>query len=219
MEAIYGESSSRMSPVSRLFAESQAARCNPGRMRSALTLAFKAHLGQMRISGEPFLMHPVLVATAVAGWRLDPDMVEAALLHDVMEDAPAMACEIEAMHGARIATLVRALTKDSSIADKAQRREEAFRRLQANAATVGPQLLLIKLADRAHNLTTSSVLPTRKLERLAQESRDWFAPCARELGFARLADWMADSSAWAAKSDFVNLMTELVSESPTCLRR
>lgn len=168
----------------------------------AYARAEAAHAGQTRKSGEPYLIHPVAVAQTVDGWGLDAEAVAAALLHDVVEDTKVTNEDIAAEFGPAITTLVQGLTKLTGIeripqADEGSGRldvtNENLRRLLL-ASTKDVRVLLIKLADRRHNLQTLSSLPLEKRRRIARESLEVYAPLADRLGMGSLKAEIEDLS-------------------------
>ncbi|HQW21387.1 MAG TPA: HD domain-containing protein, partial [Rhodocyclaceae bacterium] len=142
-----------------------------------------AHRGQMRSSGEPYISHPLAVANTLADWRLDPQALIAALLHDVMEDTVITKQEIIQIFGKPAAELVDGVSKIDRIENQSYEEAQAenFRKmLLAMARDV--RVILIKLADRLHNMRTLSALRLQKRRRVAQETLDIYAPIANRLG-------------------------------------
>jgi GTP pyrophosphokinase len=158
-------------------------------IRRACTLGVRAHEGQSRASGEPYFTHALAVAQILSDLRLDHETIAAALLHDVVEDTAITLDEVRRDFGARVATLVDGVTKMAAIpelpGDGDERRErvqsESLRKmLLAMAEDV--RVVLIKLADRLHNLRTLGALPEASQRRIARETMDIFAPLANRLG-------------------------------------
>jgi len=146
-----------------------------------------AHAGQTRQSGEPYISHPLAVTEILAGWHMDSQALMAALLHDVMEDTSVTKDEISDTFGRPVAELVDGLSKLDKIefqsAEDAQ--AENFRKmLLAMARDV--RVILIKLADRLHNMRTLSAVPPVKRRRVARETREIYAPIANRLGLNNL---------------------------------
>ena len=149
----------------------------------AYRFADEAHLGQYRASGEPYITHPLAVASLVADWRLDAQAVMAALMHDAMEDCGITKPELIERFGAPTAELVDGLTKLDKLqfSTREEGQAESFRKmLLAMARDV--RVILIKLADRLHNMRTVSAMPAAKRARIARETLDIYAPIAHRLG-------------------------------------
>ena len=152
-------------------------------IREAYKFADSAHLGQFRASGEPYITHPLAVAGLVADWRLDAQAVMAALMHDAMEDCGITKVELIEKFGAPTAELVDGLTKLDKLqfSTREQGQAESFRKmLLAMARDV--RVILVKLADRLHNMRTMSAMPDNKRGRIARETLDIYAPIAHRLG-------------------------------------
>jgi len=153
------------------------------RVREAYRFADQAHLGQFRDSGIPYITHPITVTEICAAWKLDANALMAALLHDVMEDQGISKQELTERFGAEVAELVDGLSKLERLefASKAQQQAESFRKmLLAMARDV--RVILIKLADRAHNMRTLGGVTPEKRRRVARETLDIYAPIAHRLG-------------------------------------
>ncbi|MGN6806808.1 MAG: RelA/SpoT family protein, partial [Trinickia sp.] len=143
----------------------------------------EAHLGQYRQSGEPYITHPVAVAETCAGWKLDAQSIMAALLHDVMEDQGVTKAELAERFGAKVAELVDGLSKldKMEFRNREEAQAENFRKmLLAMARDV--RVILVKLADRLHNMRTLGAVPPEKRRRVARETLDIYAPIAHRLG-------------------------------------
>lgn len=165
----------------------------------SLEYATRAHGEQQRASGVPYMVHPIAVAEIIAKWGLDSDAIAAALLHDVVEDTEVVEKDIVDEFGLKIAELVTGLTKlklstsprpdpDSA---RLEHNNENLRRLLL-ATTKDFRVILIKLADRLHNMRTLSALPEEKRERIARESLEVFAPLADRLGMGQLKGELED---------------------------
>ncbi|MBP7667760.1 MAG: bifunctional (p)ppGpp synthetase/guanosine-3',5'-bis(diphosphate) 3'-pyrophosphohydrolase [Burkholderiaceae bacterium] len=152
-------------------------------IREAYKFADGAHLGQFRASGEPYITHPLAVAGLVADWRLDAQALMAALMHDAMEDCGITKVELIEKFGAPTAELVDGLTKLDKLqfSTREEGQAESFRKmLLAMARDV--RVILVKLADRLHNMRTMTAMPANKRGRIARETLDIYAPIAHRLG-------------------------------------
>ncbi len=153
------------------------------RVREAYRFADEAHLGQFRASGEPYITHPIAVAGLCADWKLDAQAIMAALMHDAMEDCGVTKVQLIEHFGAPTADLVDGLTKLDRLqfSTKEESQAESFRKmLLAMARDV--RVILIKLADRLHNMRTMEAMAEAKRIRIARETLDIYAPIAHRLG-------------------------------------
>ena len=152
-------------------------------VRQAYRFADEAHLGQLRNSGEPYITHPIAVAAQCATWKLDAQALMAALLHDAMEDCGVTKSDLIDRFGAPVAELVDGLTKLDKLQfdTREENQAESFRKmLLAMARDV--RVILVKLADRTHNMRTLSDMPRSKWGRIASETIEIYAPIAHRLG-------------------------------------
>ena len=152
-------------------------------VRQAYRFADEAHLGQLRNSGEPYITHPIAVAAQCATWKLDAQALMAALLHDAMEDCGVTKSDLIERFGAPVAELVDGLTKLDKLQfdTREENQAESFRKmLLAMARDV--RVILIKLADRTHNMRTLSYMPRSKWGRISSETLEIYAPIAHRLG-------------------------------------
>ena len=152
-------------------------------VRRAYRFADEAHLGQIRNSGEPYITHPIAVARQCAEWKLDAQALMAALLHDAIEDCGVTKPELIERFGASVAELVDGLTKLEKLEfnTREENQAESFRKmLLAMARDV--RVILIKLADRTHNMRTLGDVPRTKWARISSETLDIYAPIAHRLG-------------------------------------
>ncbi|KQP23118.1 bifunctional (p)ppGpp synthetase/guanosine-3',5'-bis(diphosphate) 3'-pyrophosphohydrolase [Pseudorhodoferax sp. Leaf267] len=152
-------------------------------VRQAYRFADEAHLGQLRSSGEPYITHPIAVAAQCAAWKLDAQALMAALLHDAMEDCGVTKPDLIERFGAPVAELVDGLTKLDKLQfnTREESQAESFRKmLLAMARDV--RVILIKLADRSHNMRTMGDMPRSKWARISSETLDIYAPIAHRLG-------------------------------------
>ena len=153
------------------------------RVREAYRFADEAHLGQFRASGEPYITHPIAVAGLCAEWKLDAQAIMAALMHDAMEDCGVTKSQLIERFGAPTADLVDGLTKLDRLqfSTREESQAESFRKmLLAMARDV--RVILIKLADRLHNMRTMDAVATAKRVRIAGETLEIYAPIAHRLG-------------------------------------
>ena len=152
-------------------------------VRQAYRFADESHLGQLRQNGEPYITHPIAVAAQCATWKLDAQALMAALLHDAIEDCGVTKAELIERFGSPVAELVDGLTKLEKLQfdTREENQAESFRKmLLAMARDV--RVILIKLADRSHNMRTLSDLPRSKWGRISSETLDIYAPIAYRLG-------------------------------------
>ena len=152
-------------------------------VRRAYRFADEAHLGQIRASGEPYITHPIAVAAQCAEWKLDAQALMAALLHDAIEDCGVTKPELIERFGAPVADLVDGLTKLDKLQfnTREENQAESFRKmLLAMARDV--RVILIKLADRTHNMRTLDDVPREKWARISSETLEIYAPIAHRLG-------------------------------------
>ena len=157
------------------------------RVEEAYRFSDTAHHGQKRMSGEPYISHPLAVAEILAHWQLDSQAVIAALLHDVMEDTEVSKAEISERFGRPVAELVDGVSKLDRLEFQSQAEAEAenFRKmLLAMARDV--RVMLIKLADRLHNMRTLDAVSAEQRRRVARETREIYAPIANRLGLDSL---------------------------------
>lgn len=153
------------------------------RLRQAYLVARDAHEGQTRSSGEPYITHPVAVACILAEMKLDYETLMAALLHDVIEDTPATYQDMEQLFGKSVAELVEGVSKLDKLKfrDKKEAQAENFRKM-IMAMVQDIRVILIKLADRTHNMRTLGSLRPDKRRRIARETLEIYSPLAHRLG-------------------------------------
>ena len=162
-------------------------------LKKAYRFSADQHKGQHRESGEPFLNHPVAVANILADMKLDSSCVSVGLLHDVVEDTVIPLKEIEQHFGKDISNVINGLTKirkfhiDSKEAEQA----ENFRRMFL-AMVDDIRVVLVKLADRLHNMRTLKFLSPERRKRIAQETLDIYAPIAHRLGMGKIRGELED---------------------------
>jgi GTP diphosphokinase / guanosine-3',5'-bis(diphosphate) 3'-diphosphatase len=167
--------------------EAYAARLDVPRIQDAYTLADSAHRGQTRASGESFVNHAVEVATILGQLRLDTDSIVAGLIHDVVEDTEFSLADVKDRFGADVAAIVDGVTKIGKVEFRShtERQAENYRKLLLSMAE-DARVILIKLADRLHNMRTLEYLPPEKRRRIALETREIYAPLAHRLGMAQV---------------------------------
>ncbi len=153
------------------------------RVREAYRFADEAHLGQKRATGEPYITHPIAVAGICAEWRLDAQALMAALMHDVVEDCGVSKAELIEKFDPTTADLVDGLTKLDKLqfSTKEESQAESFRKMLLAMAR-DLRVILIKLADRLHNMRTMGAMAPQKSRRIARETFDIYAPIAHRLG-------------------------------------
>jgi GTP diphosphokinase / guanosine-3',5'-bis(diphosphate) 3'-diphosphatase len=156
-------------------------------LRRAYVFSAYEHKGQVRRSGEPYLVHPLEVADILADLRLDAVAVAAGLLHDIVEDTTTSIEKIRELFGEQVAHVVEGVTKLSSLqfASSEERQAESFRKMLL-AMVDDIRVILVKLADRLHNMRTLHYLPEDRRTRIAQETRDVYAPIANRLGMSKI---------------------------------
>ncbi len=152
-------------------------------LRDAFEYSQQAHKGQFRKTGEPYVSHPVAVSSILTEWNLDAPALIAALLHDVVEDTPVTTKDINDRYGAIVAELVDGVSKLDRIQFESQKHQQAenFRKMLL-AMSKDVRVILIKLADRLHNMRTLTVMQPQKRARIAKETLEIYAPIANRLG-------------------------------------
>lgn len=157
------------------------------RVLAACDYADIAHDGITRKSGEPYILHPIAVSSILAHMRLDAETLMAALLHDVIEDTDFNKDDIAEKFGKTVAELVDGVTKLSQSSDKEYNKAASFRKI-LQATLQDPRVIIVKLADRYHNMTTLDALRPDKRARIAKETFEIFVPMARLVGMNEMAD-------------------------------
>jgi GTP pyrophosphokinase len=183
----------------------------PGADLALLNRAYEfsaaSHRGQQRASGEPYLSHPLEVANLLVDFKMDVTTVTAGLLHDVLEDTSATKADLEREFGGEIAELVDGVTKIGKLAfsSREERQAENFRKMLVAMAR-DLRVLMIKLADRLHNMRTLDYLPSDKGKKIATETLDIYAPLAHRLGMAKVKAELEDLALRALNpGDYVDL--------------
>ena len=173
-----------------------------------------AHQGQMRNSGDPYVTHCVEVAKILADLQLDSITVATGLIHDVVEDTKMSVVDVEREFGAEIASIVDGLTKISKLpagASSQDRQVENYRKLLLSIAK-DARVIIIKLADRLHNMRTLDWLPPEKRRRIAQETRDLYAPLAHRFGMAKMRWELEDLAFKHLESEAYKSLAKLVAQ-------
>ncbi len=162
-------------------------------LRRAYAFSAKEHRGQMRKSGEPFLNHPIAVANILAEMKLDATCVCVGLLHDIVEDTQTPIEKIEEQFGKDVSNIVNGLTKINQFQfySKEEQQAENFRKMFL-AMVDDIRIVLVKLADRLHNMRTLQYLPPEKRQRIAQETMEIYAPIAHRLGMGKVRGELED---------------------------
>ncbi len=163
-------------------------------IKRAWEFAKLAHTGQKRLTGEPFVAHPLEVAKRLAVWRLDTTSIIAALLHDTIEDGGAKREDIVSEFGEAVAILVDGVTKVTTLRLKGSREKEFVENLRKMLLVMAQDLrvILVKLADRLHNMQTLYALPPEKQKENSQETLEIYAPLAERLGMGRVKGELED---------------------------
>ena len=163
--------------------EAYAGRLDVEKVKTAHDLAVEAHAGQRRASGEDFVTHTIEVATILAGLRLDTACIVAGLIHDTVEDTAITLTDVRERFGEEIATVVDGVTKIGRVEFRShtEQQVENYRKLLLSMAE-DARVILVKLADRLHNMRTLHHLPENKRRRIALETREIYAPLAHRLG-------------------------------------
>ena len=184
-----------MIPVDELVALVQAynPKSDAGRLRAAYEFGKKMHEGQTRRSGEPYFTHPVAVAAELAEMRLDDDTIVTALLHDTIEDTRASYADIARLFGPEVAELVDGVTKltNLQLSSSETKQAENFRKLFM-AMSRDLRVILVKLADRLHNMRTIKFQPHDKQVQKSRETMDIYAPLAGRMGMQWMRDELED---------------------------
>ena len=162
-------------------------------LRRAYIFSAVEHKGQVRASGEPYLVHPLEVAAILAEMRMDPICVAVGLLHDVLEDTLTTPERLEEYFGKDVLHIVEGVTKISKIpyATSEERQAETYRKMLL-AMVDDIRVILVKLADRLHNMRTLQHLPDERRQRISRETLDIYAPIAGRLGMAKVKNELED---------------------------
>ncbi|MEK6725514.1 MAG: bifunctional (p)ppGpp synthetase/guanosine-3',5'-bis(diphosphate) 3'-pyrophosphohydrolase [Deltaproteobacteria bacterium] len=182
-------------------------------IRKAYIFSAKVHKGQVRLSGEPYLNHPIEVAMLLAQLRLDPQTIATGLLHDTIEDTFATTEELKEFFGQEVAEMVDGVTKIGKIAfaTSEEKQAENFRKMIL-AMGKDIRVILVKLADRLHNMRTLEHLPNEKRIFIAQETHDIYAPIANRLGIGWIKSELEDLSLKYLRPELYNNISKMVSD-------
>src|SRR5271155_3522863 len=166
---------------------------DPEIIRKAWEFCLRHHDGQLRASGEPYVLHPLEVAQVLAEMKLDSTAIAAGLLHDAVEDTPVTSADISARFGEQVAHIVEGVTKIDKIqfANREDRQAENVRKMLL-AMVSDVRVVIIKLADRLHNMRTLEHLPQDKQQVIARETLDIYAPLAHRLGMGKVRGELED---------------------------
>ena len=182
----------------------------------AFTFAYQLHQGQRRASGEPYICHPVAVSGLLRELGGSPAMIAAGFLHDIVEDTDVTPEELEKLFGVEVRQLVEGVTKLSkfNFSSKTERQAENFRRMFL-AMAKDIRVIVVKLADRLHNMRTLEHLADEKRRRIALETREIFAPLANRLGIGRFKWELEDLAFKYLEPEAYRRVQELVAEKRT----
>ncbi len=202
-----------ISPDFRTLLERHADRLDLEQIDRALRFSSSAHRGQKRVSGEDFIQHSIAVARTLVEQQLDTTSIVSALLHDVVEDSDIRAEDISREFGAEVANIVDGLTKISSLTfrSSAEQQVENYRKLLLSIAK-DARVIIIKLADRLHNMRTLDPLSPEKRARIATETREIYAPLAHRFGMAGIKAELEDLAfKYLETDDYESLVQQVAS--------
>jgi RelA/SpoT family (p)ppGpp synthetase len=194
-------------PLSAVLEKYERSEEDKAKIRKAYEFAFKSHHGQVRKSDEPYIIHPVEVAISLAHLNADADTICSGLLHDVIEDCEVKPAEIEGRFGLDVRKIVEGVTKlgKFSFSSKEERQAENFRKLLV-AIAEDVRVVLVKLADRRHNMLTLDHMKPSKQAEIAQETLEIYAPLANRFGLGRVKWELEDLSLkYLHPDDFANI--------------
>ena len=183
------------------------------RIHKAFLFAHAQHGDQTRKSGEPYIVHPLSVATLLCEYRMDETSLIAAILHDVVEDTHVSVDEVRTQFGASVASIVDGLTKLAKVEFRSTQEKlaENFRKMIV-AMSRDIRVIIVKLADRTHNMQTIKALAPEKRQRIAEETLEIYAPLAGRLGMYKIKAELEDLCLKAMKSDVYFSLVEKVSQ-------
>ena len=172
-----------------------------GLLNSAFSIAEKFHYGVRRKTGEPYICHPLSVASILADIEVDNDVIAAGILHDVLEDTPVTFSEMEDLVGHRVASLVEAVTDIDNAIDEVSEMLKEDVDIMSDSKLItsvsrNPQALYIKAADRIHNLRTMGTMPYNKITAKVDKTRHIIIPLLKRIRCSRLICWKRTASPW-----------------------
>ena len=182
-------------------------------LNKAYVYAMQKHGSQKRASGDPYFNHPLEVAAILTELKLDDASIAVGLLHDTIEDTDATRAEIDLLFGGEIATIVDGLTKIDrlNLVSREEAQAENLRKLLL-AISQDVRVLLVKLADRLHNMRTLQFMPVEKQTRIAQETMDIYAPLAGRMGMQDMRNELEDISFKILQPDHYEAITARLDE-------
>lgn len=203
-------------PLNAVLEKYERSEEDKAKIRKAYEFAFKSHHGQVRKSDEPYIIHPVEVAISLAHLNADADTICSGLLHDVIEDCEVKPAEIEGRFGIDVRKIVEGVTKlgKFSFSSKEERQAENFRKLLV-AIAEDVRVVLVKLADRRHNMLTLDHMKPSKQAEIAQETLEIYAPLANRFGLGRVKWELEDLSLKYLHPDEFASIEKLVAASAT----
>jgi len=175
----------------------------------AYEFANESHIGQYRRSGEAYMIHPVEVAKILINMKMDTETIVAGLLHDIVEDTLITTADIEYNFGATVAKLVDGVTKLKHLPEGSQKQLENIRKMIV-AMAKDVRVVIIKLADRLHNMRTLKHMPSEKQQKISKETLEIFAPIAHRLGMARIKWELEDISLYYLDPDMYRKIVDMV---------
>ena len=189
IDAVAAQAFERLASLTELYLEKNSIE----RLRAAYQFAHSLHAGQLRKSGEPYIVHPIAVAEILAEYKMDETSLIAALLHDVVEDTHVSVKEVESQFGESVASIVDGLTKLAKVEFRSSQEKlaENFRKMIV-AMSRDIRVIVVKLADRLHNMRTLRALPLEKRQRIAEETSEIYAQLAGRLGIYKIKAELED---------------------------
>ncbi|MEY2987832.1 MAG: hypothetical protein RJB13_1353, partial [Pseudomonadota bacterium] len=189
IDALAAQAFERLASQTELYLEKSSIE----RLRAAYQFAHSLHAGQLRKSGEPYIVHPIAVAEILAEYKMDETSLIAALLHDVVEDTHVSVKEVESQFGESVASIVDGLTKLAKVEFRSSQEKlaENFRKMIV-AMSRDIRVIVVKLADRLHNMRTLRALPLEKRQRIAEETSEIYAQLAGRLGIYKIKAELED---------------------------